>query len=73
MSTETAVTDDLARLKRGAKALGDIVQQQCLMVLDATQMHHVIEDDGDGDWGLVWERMAELCAKGLAAEKQAPR
>lgn len=69
MSEQQPTADEFARLKRGAETLGQIVDRQCRDVLDATEMHAVIDETGDGDWGLVWERMAELCAKGLAAER----
>lgn len=48
------------RNKRAAVTLGKIVERQCRDVLDATGMHHVIGEDGDGDWALVWERLAEM-------------
>lgn len=50
------------RNKRAAVTLGKIVDRQCRDVLDATGMHHVIGEDGDGDWALVWERLAEMGA-----------
>ncbi|AII28211.1 hypothetical protein VC74_gp59 [Mycobacterium phage Sparky] len=54
---------EIDRLRRGAKTLGEIVENQCRMALDASGLHHLINDDGDGDWGLVWERLAELGAE----------
>ncbi|MBU8830862.1 hypothetical protein [Mycolicibacterium goodii] len=51
---------EIDRLRRGAKTLGEIVENQCRMTLDASGLHHLIGEDGDGDWGLVWERLAEL-------------
>jgi len=47
-------------LRRGGHQLGRIVDRQCRDVLDATGLHHLINKDGDGDWALVWERLAEL-------------
>lgn len=52
--------DQLDQARRGGKTLGKIVDRQCRDVLNATDMHHVINRDGDGDWGLVWERLAEM-------------
>lgn len=56
------------RLERGAKTLGAQVDRQCRDVLDATGLHHLIDEDGDGDWGLVWERLAEM-GSGLRAAR----
>lgn len=49
--------------RRGAKTLGGIVERQCQHALDATGLHHLIDEDGDGDWGAVWERLAEMGAE----------
>ncbi len=77
MSTESSAADriaeleaELTRIKRGAKTLGGIVDWQCRAVVDATDTRRLLDKDGDGDWGYVWERMTDLCAKGLAAEAQ---
>jgi hypothetical protein len=64
---------ELARYKRGGKTLGEIIEWQCRAVLDASGMHHLINEDGDGDWGLVWERLAELRPRLEAAEVKLAR
>lgn len=56
------------RNKRAAQTLGGIVERQCMDVLDATGLHHFIDEDGDGDWGLVWEHLALLRPRLEAAE-----
>lgn len=47
-------------LERGGRELGRQIQRYLTWVLDATGMHHLIDEDGDGDWELVWERLAEM-------------
>jgi hypothetical protein len=56
------------RLQRGAKTLGEIVDRQCRDVLDITGAHDLINEDGDGDWGAVWDRL-----HGMRAERDAAR
>lgn len=69
-----AVADEeLAMYKRGGKTLGETIDWQCRAVLDATGMHHVIGEDGDGDWALVWEHLAELRPRLDAAEAKLRR
>lgn len=57
------IADEVERLRRGAKELGRTIEQQCRMVLDATGLHHFIDEDGDGDWGAVWENLFDQCSK----------
>ena len=54
--------DQIAQLRAGGRELGRIVDRQCRDVLDATGLHHLIDEDGDGDWGVVWDNVAELGA-----------
>ncbi|WP_228002163.1 hypothetical protein [Nocardia australiensis] len=68
MATEIlAARARIAELESGAQTLGTIVDRQCRDVLAATGLHHLIDDDGDGDWGLVWERLAGMGAELRAA------
>jgi hypothetical protein len=53
---------EVEKLRRACETLGGVVESQCRMALDASGLHHLIDEDGDGDWGLVWERLAELGA-----------
>jgi hypothetical protein len=48
------------RLQRGGAELGRQIERYLTWVLDATAMHDLIDEEGDGDWQLVWERLAEL-------------
>lgn len=54
---------EIERLRRGAQTLGKIIDDQCRMVLDATGLHDLVDEDGDGDWGAIWDRLFELRAK----------
>jgi hypothetical protein len=62
--------EQIAQLRRGGKTLGSIIDRQCRAVLDATGLHHLIDEDGDGDWGAVWENVADLGADLRAARKR---
>lgn len=52
--------EELAKYKRGAKTLGGIIEKQCREVLDVTGLHHLINEDGDGAWDVVWMRLFEM-------------
>lgn len=52
--------DELAKAMRGAKTLGEIIEKQCRDVLDVTGLHHLINEDGDGHWDVVWMRLFEM-------------
>jgi hypothetical protein len=60
-----AIAADVERLQRGAKTLGHVVEQQGRMALEVTGAHHVIGEDGDGDWGYVWESLYDIRPKAL--------
>ncbi|MFV8049895.1 hypothetical protein [Mycobacterium sp. 48b] len=51
---------EVERLRSACKTLGGIVESQCQMVLNITGLHHLVDETGDGDWGLIWEKLAEL-------------
>jgi len=53
-------SEELAKYKRGAKTLGEIIEKQCRDVLDVTGLHHLINEDGDGHWDVVWMRLFEM-------------
>ena len=64
---------ELERTKRGARELGRILDRTLRDALDASGRHDAIEEDGDGDWGVVWETLAELRPRAEKAEAENER
>lgn len=62
--TVTALADQADVLERGGKELGRILDRELTAVLDLSGAHHLIDSDGDGDWGAVWDILGDLVAKG---------
>lgn len=72
-AARTLVPELIAEVERGRRAcktLGGIVESQCRMALDASGLHHLIDEDGDGDWAAVWEKIAELGAANNSRRKE---
>lgn len=61
------------KARRGGRTLGKIVEDQCRAALDATGLHHLVDATGDGDWGAVWENLAELGDRARKAEARLAR
>ena len=51
---------ELRKARRAAQTLGQVIDKQCLDVLDVTGLHHLINKDGDGAWDVVWMRLFEM-------------
>ena len=64
------LTEESERLKRGGAELGRILDRTLTMALDASGRHDVIEEDGDGDWEIVWETLAGLQPRAESAEAE---
>lgn len=56
----TNESDELAKAKRAAKTLNEVIEKQCRDVLDVTGLHHLINEGGDGAWDVVWMRLFEM-------------
>ncbi|TDO18151.1 hypothetical protein EV580_1333 [Mycobacterium sp. BK086] len=61
---------EVEQLKRGGEECGKIIRRQNQDVLDITGLHHLIGEDGDGDWAAVWENLAEMVHAGKARLSQ---
>jgi hypothetical protein len=62
--------DRIETLQLGGQTLGKSLVTLNQIALDATGMHDVINENGDGDWGAVWENVADLGADLRAARKR---
>ena len=62
---------EVERLRRGGAELGRILERTLNDALDASGRYDVIQEDGDGDWAVVWETLAELRPRATAAEADA--
>ena len=51
---------ELRKATRAAQTLGQVIEKQCRDVLDVTGLHHLINEDGDGHWDVVWMRLFEM-------------
>ncbi|WP_280412593.1 hypothetical protein [Nocardia asiatica] len=63
-----ALLERIETLQRGGQTLGKSLVKLNQIALDATGMHDVIDEDGDGDWGAVWENVADLGERCRLAE-----
>jgi hypothetical protein len=57
------------RLRESGKFLGEVIRHYNDIALDATGLHHLIDEDRDGDWQAVWENVADLGQIRAAYEK----
>ncbi|WP_280476013.1 hypothetical protein [Nocardia farcinica] len=51
------------RARDAGKTIGQALATYNRIALDATGLRHVIGENGDGDWQVVWERLADLGAE----------
>lgn len=58
-----ALRDEVERLRRGGKTLGEILAKQLRALLDITGRHDLVDENGDGDWGAVWDSLYEMRAE----------
>lgn len=59
---------EVERVREAARTLGKIIDDQCRDVLDITGAHDLVDADGDGDWGAIWDLLREQAQRGQRAE-----
>lgn len=64
---------ELERYQRGGRTLGEQLDRTLRDILNATDSHDLIGEDGDGDWMLVFERLMALRPARDAALAEADR
>lgn len=62
------LTEERDAARRGARTLGQVIETQGRAALDATGLHHLIDETGDGDWGAVWESLYDVRDRADRAE-----
>ena len=73
---EGQIRDMAAQLlaaRAGAREMGRHLVHLNRIALDATGMHDAIDETGDGDWGAVWENVADLGHRAGTFEKELRR
>ncbi|MEU2106432.1 hypothetical protein [Nocardia sp. NPDC019255] len=62
--------DHIDTLQRGGEFLAHALKTYNQIALDATGLHDVINENGDGDWQVVWECVSDLGEDLRAARKR---
>lgn len=70
LDAETSRAD---RAKAAARTLGGIVERQCRDIARIAAAEHLVQDDGDADWGMIWDLAEERATRGAAAEAAVER
>lgn len=51
---------ELEKQKRGGRTIGKAIDRTLKWVIEASNSEDLINDDGDGDWEIVWDRLFQL-------------
>lgn len=62
MARLEAIAVEVDRLQRGARTLGDLVHFAHMRVVAATNSQDLLDENGDGDWGAIWDRLDALAS-----------
>ena len=57
-----ALLDEVDRLRRACRTIGhvmDHIYESLRPIIDAAGLGGLIDEDGDGDWELVWEKLLQ--------------
>lgn len=68
-----ALTARAEKAERACKTLGGIVDHQCRDIAHITGSEHMLDEDGDGDWGAIWERGYSMAGRLSRAEAEVAR
>lgn len=55
-----ALEAELEKQKRGGRTIGKAIDRTLKWVIEASNSKDLINDDGDGDWEIVWDRLFQL-------------
>ncbi|WP_280389859.1 hypothetical protein [Nocardia wallacei] len=53
-----ALLGELEQSREASKTLGDCIRHYNDIALEATGLHHLIDENRDGDWQFIWEEVA---------------
>ncbi|MGH3651578.1 ead/Ea22-like family protein [Glutamicibacter sp.] len=59
--------------REACKTLAEVLSKHSEWIVEATDSQDLIGDDGDGDWDVVWDRVAELGEGKRKAEQAVAR
>src|SRR5688572_9278389 len=65
--------DRVESLQRSCQLLGRIIERDGKNLVELTNSQDIIEEDGDGDWEVVWQRAHEMKAHLERAKAQVAR
>lgn len=64
---------EVERLRDACKTLGGVIDRQCIDIAKIARSEHLVSDDGDADWGAIWDRGFELADRAERAEAEVAR
>lgn len=68
-----ALVDRAEKAERACQTLGKVVEDQCRDIARITKSEHLVREDGDADWGAIWERGFAMADDLAAARSEADR
>ena len=65
-----ALIEEVGHLRDACKTLGGIIDRQCIDIAKIARSEHLVSDDGDADWGVIWEQAYEIADRAEKAEAE---
>ena len=62
--------EEVKRLRDACKTLGGVIDRQCIDIAKIARSEHLVSDDGDADWGVIWEQAYEIADRAEKAEAE---